>query len=222
MTAVTDPSCSGSEAIACGFAHDPLAGLIHAKASGADPYEAIEVVLPWDIFTATALKAGKLARDESFDHLRLVGDYYTRLRRYEPAFLAMFELRGAPVAAPLLAAVDCLREVNDSKVRKPPATVPIEFLRKPWKPLIFTPEQIDRKFDELATMWELKNALRAGDVSVLQSTVQGFRRVPPPRRSRRRRGRHSTRLVMRSIDDRLSVRCSDDRLGQRHYLRRVR
>ncbi len=41
-----------------------------------------------------------------------------------------FEWGGAPVAAPLLAAVNCLRELNDSKARKLPRTAPSEFLRK--------------------------------------------------------------------------------------------
>lgn len=104
--------------------------LIDAKTGGMDRYKAIEAVLPWNVFTASVLEAGQLARDESFDLLLLVGDYDSQLRRYEPAFLAMFEWGGAPVAAPLLAAVNCLRELNDSKARKLPRTAPSEFLRK--------------------------------------------------------------------------------------------
>lgn len=143
--------------------------LIDARASGADPFEAIEAVLPWDDFAATVREAGTLARDESFDHLHLVGDYYSQLRRYEPAFLSMFEFHGAPVAAPLLAAVDCLREMNDTRRRKVPESAPIAFLPRRWGPLVHAERGIERKFYEFAVMAELKNALRAGDVSVVGS-----------------------------------------------------
>ena len=143
--------------------------LIDARASGTDPFEAIEAVLPWDDFAATVREAGTLARDESFDHLHLVGDYYSQLRRYEPAFLSMFEFRGAAVAAPLLAAVDCLGELNDTKRRKVPESAPMEFLPRRWAPLVHTERGIERKFYEFAVMAELRNALRAGDVSVAGS-----------------------------------------------------
>lgn len=143
--------------------------LIEARAEGTDPFEAIESVLSWDEFTATVREARALAREANFDHLHLVGDYYSQLRRYEPAFLSIFEFRGGAVVKSLLAAVDCLRNMNDNKMRKLPEAAPTEFLRKRWASLIYTDEGINRKFYEFAVMSELKNALRAGDVSVVGS-----------------------------------------------------
>ncbi|WP_171866239.1 hypothetical protein, partial [Escherichia coli] len=35
-----------------------------------------------------------------------------------------------------------------------------------WKPLVITPEGLDRKFYEICALSELKNALRSGDIWV--------------------------------------------------------
>ena len=42
-------------------------------------------------------------------------------------------------------------------------------IRKRWDPFVFNQKGIDRRFYELAVMTELKNALRAGDISVVGS-----------------------------------------------------
>jgi Domain of unknown function (DUF4158) len=44
---------------------------------------------------------------------------------------------------------------------------PTGFIRKRWASYVTGPEGIDRRFYELCAMAELKNALRAGDVSVV-------------------------------------------------------
>jgi hypothetical protein len=46
---------------------------------------------------------------------------------------------------------------------------PIGFVRKRWNPFVFNQNIIDRRFYELAVMTELKNGLRAGDISVVGS-----------------------------------------------------
>ncbi len=82
--------------------------LLEAKESGSDPYAAIEAVIPWDEFTESVSEAELLARPEGFDHLHLVGENFT-LRRYTPALLEVLELRAAPAAQGVLAAVQTLR-----------------------------------------------------------------------------------------------------------------
>ncbi len=61
--------------------------LVEAKESGMDPYAAIEAVLPWTDFTQSVTEAAELAQPETFDHLHLVGEQYSTLRRYTPEFL---------------------------------------------------------------------------------------------------------------------------------------
>ncbi len=113
--------------------------LLEAKESGSDPYAAIEAVIPWDEFTESVSEAELLARPEGFDHLHLVGENFATLRRYTPALLEVLELRAAPAAQGVLAAVQTLRE-NADNLRKVPADAPTAFIKPRWKPLVITPE----------------------------------------------------------------------------------
>ncbi len=72
-----------------------------------------------------------------------------------------------PAAQGVLAAVQTLREMNADNLRKVPADAPTAFIKPPrWKPLVITPEGLDRKFYEICALSELKNALRSGDIWV--------------------------------------------------------
>ncbi|MFQ1187755.1 hypothetical protein ACJWUU_28595, partial [Klebsiella pneumoniae] len=75
---------------------------------------------PWDEFTESVSEAELLARPEGFDHLHLVGENFATLRRYTPALLEVLELRAAPAAQGVLAAVQTLREMNADNLRKVP------------------------------------------------------------------------------------------------------
>ncbi len=61
----------------------------------------------------------------------------------------MLELRAAPAAQGVLAAVQTLREMNADNLRKVPADAPTAFIKPRWKPLVITPEGLDRKFYEI-------------------------------------------------------------------------
>ena len=140
--------------------------LLEAKEAGSDPYAAIEAVIPWDEFTESVSEAELLARPEGFDHLHLVGENFASLRRYTPALLDVLELRAAPAAQGVLAAVQTLRQMNADNLRKVPADAPTAFIKPRWKPLVITPEGLDRRFYEICALSELKNALRSGDIWV--------------------------------------------------------
>jgi TnpA family transposase len=140
--------------------------LLEAKQSGKDPFSAIEAILPWEDFTASVAEAEKLAKPEGFDFLYRLTDGYTQLRRYTPELLDTLQLKAAPAARELLAAVDTLREMNGQQVRKVPEGAPAGFVRKRWQDLVFTDQGIDRRFYELCVLAELRNALRSGDIWV--------------------------------------------------------
>jgi hypothetical protein len=122
--------------------------------------------MDWDSFTRSVDEAELLAQPESFDHLHLLTAGYGQVRRYPPTLLETFDFRAARVAAPLMAAIETLRAMNRKNARKVPDDAPTSFLRKRWKPYVFTDGGVDRQFYELAVLTELKNGLRAGDVSV--------------------------------------------------------
>jgi TnpA family transposase len=145
------------------------AALVQARKDGRDAFQAIETILSWDVFSASVQEAAQLAREETFDPLALLTEHYSVLRRYIPVVLETFEFKAAPAAKALLEAVDTLRQLNRDAARKVPADAPMEFIRSRWAPFVTGPEGIDRRFYEFCAMAELKNALRAGDVSVAGS-----------------------------------------------------
>ncbi|OCB01825.1 transposase [Acidithiobacillus ferrivorans] len=140
--------------------------LLEARKSGADPFAAIESVLPWEAFTASVTEAKDLARPADFDFLHHIGDSYTTVRLYAAPFLAVLKLRAAPAAHDLLDAVDVIRGLYDSNARKMPAGAPTRFIEPRWKKLVVTGDGIDRRHYELCALSELKNALRSGDIWV--------------------------------------------------------
>lgn len=140
--------------------------LLDAKQSGADPFAAIEAVLPWEEFAQSVTEARKLARTDDFDYLSRIGDGYTQVRRYAPAFLDALPMKAAPAARDILDAVDVLKALNAGNARKVPEDAPTVFVKKRWNSLVFTSAGVDRRFYELCTLSEMKNALRSGDIWV--------------------------------------------------------
>jgi TnpA family transposase len=143
--------------------------LIEAKTKAVDPFPEIEKLMPWEAFLASVEEAAKLAGPEDFDHLALVGNGYSYIRRYAPQFLNAFEFRAAPASEELLKAIHVLRELNAKNVRTVPKDAPTGFVRRRWKPHVFEGEEIDRRFYELCVLSELRNALRSGDLWVVGS-----------------------------------------------------
>jgi hypothetical protein len=119
--------------------------LIASKAAQTDPFAAIEAVIPWEQFTASVAQAEKLSRDEAFDPLALLSDYFSTLRKYAPAFLEAFQFRGAPVAKFLLDAIDLLRAMNQASARKVPADAPLAFVPPRWARSVGAGGDIDRR-----------------------------------------------------------------------------
>ena len=112
--------------------------LLEARKSGADPFAAIESILPWEDFTATVTEAKDLARPADFDFLHHIGDSYTTVRLYAVPFLAVLKLRAAPAAQDLLDAIEVIRDLYDSNARKMPADAPTRFIKPRWKKLVVT------------------------------------------------------------------------------------
>lgn len=143
--------------------------LIEARQKGADPFAAIEAVVPWDTFIASIAEAEQLAQPESFDHLGFIVDGYSQVRRYTPRFLDAFEFGVSPVATDVSDGITALKTLNHAHLRAVPQDAPTSFVKSRWEPYVFSSSGIDRRFYELCAMAELKNALRAGDAWVLGS-----------------------------------------------------
>ncbi len=140
--------------------------LLQARDEGSDAFAAIEQVVSWEEFRQSIGEACALSRPAEFDTLPGIIDSYAPIRRYAPAWLESLEFEGAPSSRELLAAVEILREMNRRAGRKVPDDAPQAFIRKRWRTLVLTPGGIDRRFYELCVLFEIKNALRSGDVWV--------------------------------------------------------
>jgi TnpA family transposase len=138
--------------------------LLEAKKNGRDPFAAIESIIPWEDFTKSIIEAQKLAQAENFDYLNRIGNGYSQIRRYAPSFLESLQLTATPATHDIMDAIEMLKSMNADNVRKVPDTAPTGFIRKRWESLVFTDTGIDRRFYELCTLTELKNALRSGDI----------------------------------------------------------
>lgn len=144
--------------------------LVGAKQDGTDPFKAIESVISWDEFEASVIEAQKLAQPENFDFLALIGDSYSTLRRYAPAFLDSLKIQATPASQDIVDGIAILRELNRDNTRKLPPYVPTTFIKKRWNDLVFNDKGIDRRYYELCLLSELKGVLRSGD-----AWVQGSR-----------------------------------------------
>jgi TnpA family transposase len=140
--------------------------LLDAKRRKADAFAAVKKVTTWKDLTASVEEAEKVVQPGEFDSLAWIGDSYPVLRRYAPQFLEAFEFRPSPATEELVQAIELLRELNKSNVRKVPADAPQSFIRPSWERHVWTDEGLDRRFYETCVLSELGKSLRAGDLSV--------------------------------------------------------
>ena len=146
--------------------------LIAARGEGADAFAfaALDAVIPWGRLVATVTDARRLARPIDYDYLDLLKTKFYVLRKYTPTLLKSFEFKSTKSAEPLLAAVDIIRDMNETGRRKVPEDAPADFLPKRWKKHIYSSDgSIDRHYYEMAVLAELRNRVRSGDVSIVGS-----------------------------------------------------
>jgi hypothetical protein len=89
-------------------------------------------VLPWTEFEQSVTEATQLARPATFDHLELIEEQYSTLRRYTPEFLDVLKLKAAPAAQAVLDAINVVREMNTTGARKVPEGANITFVKARW------------------------------------------------------------------------------------------
>ena len=94
-----------------------------------------------------------------------LADRYNYLRQFTPQFLAAFAFRSNRAGEPVLEAVASLRDLNTRRQRKLPPDAPVQFIPARWRPHVVGRDgEIDRHYYELCALWELRAALRAGNV----------------------------------------------------------
>ncbi len=110
-------------------------------------------------------EADRIVRPLDDNYFDLLAQRYSYLRQCVPAFLAAFEFHCAPPDQGLLNAIALLRQLDRSGRRRVPDNAPIDFVPAKWRRYVFDDlDRIDRRYYELSALWELRAALRAGDV----------------------------------------------------------
>ncbi len=110
-------------------------------------------------------EAEQIARPEDDNYFDFLEARYSYLRQFVPAFLDAFAFQSNIPADPLLRAMNVLQDLNTSRRRGVPDDAPVDFIERKWLPYVVTQDgHLDRHYYELCVLWELRNALRAGNV----------------------------------------------------------
>ena len=112
----------------------------------------------------------QLIRPDDDNYFDLLAQRYGYLRQFVPEFLSALAFRSNQGGASLVRAIDLLRQLNEQGLRKIPANTPTDFIPAKWRSYVVGPDgQLDRRYFELCVLWELRGALRAGDVWLQES-----------------------------------------------------
>lgn len=145
--------------------------LIKAKKEKLDVFEVLESVIEWNSFVSSVEEAQELARPADYDYLDLLQKRFYSLRKYTPTLLRVLEFHSTKANEPLLQAVEIIRGMNESGKRKVPDDSPVDFISKRWKKHLYEDDgtTINRHYYEMAVLTELREHVRAGDVSIVGS-----------------------------------------------------
>lgn len=142
--------------------------LIKSKEDGIDPFEAIENVMPWEKIVQSVEEARELVRPANYDYIDLLDKRYNQLRKFTPALLTNFRFNSNnSYSKYLIDGLNTIHEMNESNKRKIPDDAPIEYMPNRWNKYVFEKDgSINKHYYEIATFTELRNRIRAGDISV--------------------------------------------------------
>lgn len=144
--------------------------LIEAKQSNANPFIAIEAIIPWEDFTNTVQDTQDLAKPNNFDFLYRITKHYSMIRKYIVNFIEALEFKAYSHNNSILKALEIIQTMHKNSSRKIPDVVPTGFISNRWQNLVFKEDgSIDRQFYDFVVLSELKNSLRSGDVWVVGS-----------------------------------------------------
>lgn len=144
------------------------AALIKARDEHLDPFKTLETVMPWGKLVESIEEAKKLARPVSYDYIDLLESRYNQLRKYTPILVKALKFNSSNAASnSLIKAVNILKEMNINGKRTVPEDAPTDFISNRWSKCLYEKDgSINRHYYEIATLAELKNRIRSGDVSV--------------------------------------------------------
>jgi hypothetical protein len=122
------------------------------------------------VLRRAAAESDRIVRPLDDNYFDFFETRYGYLRQFTPTFLDTFTFHANQSSEALLKAVDLLQRLNTTHRRTVPEEAPTDFVTMKWRPYVVDPDgHIDRHYYELCTLWELRSALRAGNVWVPSS-----------------------------------------------------
>lgn len=107
------------------------------------------------------------ADDKSYDYF---GKRYSYFRTFAPKFLATLHFESGKVCQSLLKALEHIKKLNATGKRKVSEDAPLDFVPESWLSYVLDENgETNRRYYETCALWELRGALRSGDVWVRNS-----------------------------------------------------
>lgn len=107
----------------------------------------------------------QLVRPVNDTYFDFLGNRYGYIRQFASDFLAAFTFHSNLQPNSLLDAIALLRNLNVEGKRKLPENIPLTFVPAKWRAYVTDfSGQIIRRYYELCVLWELRSALRSGNI----------------------------------------------------------
>ena len=144
--------------------------LLDHNTSDSELRETIYKRIPEEVLRSVLDECDELIRPQGDNSYDFLGNRYSYIREFAPNFLEALNFQSTRENDPLLRALDKIRALNTEGKRKVPEDAPLDFISKSWLPYVQNEEgKIVRKYYEISTLWELRSALRSGNIWVENS-----------------------------------------------------
>jgi hypothetical protein len=127
--------------------------------------------VPEAVLRAAVEETAGLMRPRPDAAIDFFGKRYSYFRQFVPAWLRALTFSAQDSAHPVLQAVHTIRTLDEAPTPRPvPKETSLAIVTNPWRPYIREAEgTISRRYYELCALWQLRSALRSGDIWVAHS-----------------------------------------------------
>ena len=107
----------------------------------------------------------RLLRPDDDNYFDFLANRYSYIRRFAPVLFSVFTFSSNVKSDPLLKAIELLRQLDLRNRRKVPDDAPKTFISPKWATYVFDEQGVlVRRYYEMCVLWELRRALRSGDI----------------------------------------------------------
>ena len=144
--------------------------LIDDEIPDAQIRELIFQLIPPEHLRSAVEECEQIMRPLDDSYFDLLATRYANLRQFAPHFLESFDWRSGDERSELTDAIEIVRTLNATGQRKIPDDAPADFIPKKWEPYVISEEhEFNRRYYELCLLWQMREALRAGNLWVTGS-----------------------------------------------------